>query len=166
MVIILMGVAGSGKTTVATHLAAALGWPLLEGDDLHPATNLAKMASGQPLSDDDRRPWLAALRARIERTLAAGADLVVTCSALKRDYRRTLRVDSERVHFVHLRMEPGLLAERLRQREGHFMKPTMLPSQLAALEEPSPGEALIVDGACTPHDLVTEIAASLRISMG
>jgi gluconokinase len=161
MVIILMGVAGSGKTTVATRLAARLGWFFLEGDDLHPATNVAKMASGLPLGDEDRRPWLSALRARIETALAAGGDLVVTCSALKRDYRRTLRVDPSRVHFVYLRVAAVLLADRLSQRQGHFMPPAMLSSQLAALEEPSPAEALILDGAQAPDALVAEIAAAL-----
>ncbi len=163
MVIILMGVAGSGKSTVAQGLAAALGWPLLEGDGLHPAANLAKMTAGVPLTDEDRRPWLAALRTRIEATLAAGGDLVVTCSALKRDYRRTLQVAPARVRFVYLRGDAALVAERLRLRQGHFMKASMLESQMAALEEPSPGEALTVDAALASDTLVTQIAASLGL---
>ena len=126
MVIILMGVAGSGKTTVARRLATALGWPLLEGDELHPAANLAKMTAGAPLTDEDRRPWLAALRTHIEATLAARGDLVVTCSALKRGYRRTLQVAPARVRFVYLRGDAALVAERLRLRQGHFMKDSML----------------------------------------
>ncbi len=163
MVIILMGVAGSGKSTVAQGLAAALGWPFLEGDELHPAANLSKMTAGAPLTDEDRRPWLAALRTRIEATLAAGGDLVVTCSALKRDYRRALQVASAHVRFVYLRGDAALIAERLRLRQGHFMKAAMLESQMAALEEPSPGEALTVDAALAPDTLVTQIAASLGL---
>jgi gluconokinase len=164
MVIILMGVSGSGKTTVAARLAAALRWPFLEGDDLHPAANLAKMAAGQPLTDEDRRPWLAALRARIEATLAAGGDLVVTCSALKQSYRRTLQADPARVRFVYLRVDPAVIAERLAQRQGHFMKASMLPSQLAALEEPSPAEAMTVDATVGPDALVAQIEAALGLA--
>lgn len=163
MVIILMGVAGSGKTTVAKQLAARLGWTFLEGDELHPAANLAKMTAGVPLGDEDRGPWLAALRRRIEASLAAGRDLVVTCSALKRDYRHTLRVDPAQVRFVYLRGDAALIDERLRLRQGHFMKAAMLASQMAALEEPSPDEALTVDAGLSPDTLVTQIATALGL---
>ena len=164
MVIVLMGVSGSGKTTVATRLAAALGWPFLEGDDLHPATNVAKMAASKPLTDEDRRPWLADLHARIEATLAAGGNLVVTCSALKQRYRQALQVTPSSVRFVYLHAESALIAERLRHRQGHFMKPSLLASQLATLEEPSPTEALIVDAALAPEVMVTQIAKALGLA--
>jgi gluconokinase len=163
MVIIVMGAAGSGKTTDATRLAAALRWPFLEGDALHPAANVAKMARGEPLTDEDRRPWLEALRARIEEALAAGADLVVTCSALKASYRQLLRVDAERVHFVYLKVAPDVLAQRLRERQGHFMKASMLASQLAALEEPAADQALTVDAAQAPDVVVAQIIGALGV---
>lgn len=164
MVIVLMGVSGSGKTTVATRLAETLGWPFLEGDDLHPAENVAKMAAGQALTDEDRGPWLADLRARIDATVATGGNLVVTCSALRRSYRRTLRVTPADVRFVYLRAAPTVIAGRVRRRRGHFMKATMLNSQLAALEEPSAAEALSVDAELSPDVLVQQIVAALGLA--
>lgn len=162
VVVVVMGVAGSGKSTVGARLAAALGWPFCEGDEHHPAANIAKMARGEPLTDEDRRPWLAQLRVRIAAALAAGEGLVVACSALKQDYRRILAVDPVRVRFVYLKASPELIAMRLRARAGHYMKENMLASQFAALEEPSQGDAALVVDAAVPVDaLVTRIQTSL-----
>ena len=164
MVVILMGVAGSGKTTVGRRLADELGWPFCEGDDLHPAANVAKMARGEPLTDEDRRPWLEALRARIAATLDAGSNLVVACSALKAAYRRTLAVAGAgpaRVRFVYLALDPAVAAERVARRQGHFMKASMVGSQFAALETPAPEEALTVDAAAPLDALVARIRAGL-----
>ena len=156
-----MGVAGSGKTTVGRRLADELGWPFCEGDDLHPPANVAKMARGEPLTDEDRRPWLEALRARIAAALDAGGDLVVACSALKSAYRRTLAVDAARVRFVYLALDPAVAALRVARRQGHFMKASMVGSQFAALEAPSPEEALTVDAAAPLDALVARIRAGL-----
>ena len=161
MVVILMGVAGSGKTTVGHRLAEELGWPFCEGDDLHPAANVAKMARGEPLTDEDRRPWLEALRARIAATLDGGGDLVVACSALKAAYRRTLAVDAARVRFVYLALDPAVAALRVARRQGHFMKASMVDSQFAALETPTPAEALTVDAAAPLDAVVARIRAGL-----
>ncbi|MBS0630577.1 MAG: gluconokinase [Verrucomicrobia bacterium] len=156
MVILLMGVAGSGKTTVGRTLAAQLGWPFADADDFHPAANVAKMSAGQPLTDEDRAPWLAAIRAYIEATLARGGSAVVTCSALKDRYRRAVVTDPARVKLVHLTGTPALLRERIGARQNHFMKPAMLDSQLAALELPA--DALAIDITPPP----AEIAAAIR----
>jgi gluconokinase len=166
VVVIIMGVAGSGKTTVGVGLAAALGWPFHEGDADHPADNLAKMARGQPLTDDDRWPWLERLRARVAEALAARRNLVITCSALKASYRRRLR-DRARdqirddIRFVYLEISPELAAERARRRQGHFMKESMVRSQFAALEAPAPDEALILDARLAPADLIARLRAAL-----
>jgi gluconokinase len=161
MVVILMGVSGSGKTTVGRRLAEQLGRPFCEGDDLHPPANVAKMARGEPLDDDDRRPWLEALRARIVEALQGSDDLVVACSALKAAYRRFLAVDGARVRFVYLAIPPAIAAARLAQRQGHFMKVSMVGSQFDTLEEPSPAEALILDATAPVDQLVAAIQASL-----
>jgi gluconokinase len=116
--VVVMGVAGSGKTTVAGQLARRLGWPLIEGDDLHPAGNVAKMAAGTPLTDADRVPWLAAVRDRIS---GSPTDVVVTCSALRRAYRDVLRQAKARVVFAYLEGPPAVIRSRMQAREGHFM---------------------------------------------
>lgn len=131
-----MGVAGSGKTTVGEALAGRLRAAYVEADDAHPRENIAKMAAGVPLDDDDRRPWLDRLRDE----LAAGDRVVVTCSALKRSYRDVLRTAGA-VRFVHLDVTPAVLEDRLRSRAGHFMASSMLDSQLATLEPPAADEA-------------------------
>lgn len=161
MVVIVMGVAGSGKTTIGRRLAEALGWPFADGDDLHPPANLEKMAAGLPLTDADRLPWLRELRRRIERHLAAGENAVIACSALKASYREILAGDRERVHFVHLTGSPELIRRRLEQRQGHFMKVQMLDSQLAALEPPA--DAVAVDVAGSPEEIVAEIRRRLGV---
>jgi gluconokinase len=159
MVIILMGVAGSGKTTVGRELAGELGWKFYDADDYHPRSNVEKMSHGVPLDDADRAPWLERLRELIESCLARGEDAVLACSALKESYRRTLVVD-DRVKLVYLKGDRELLLERLSERHGHFMKPEMLDSQLATLEEPQ--RALTVDISETPE----EIAAKIREQFG
>ena len=132
--IVVMGVSGTGKSTVGTLLADDLGWSFLEGDDVHPAANVAKMRAGIPLEDDDRAPWLAAIRDELSANADDGRSTVVTCSALRRAYRDVLRVARGRVRFVHLEVAPDELARRMTQREGHFMPASLLASQLATLE--------------------------------
>ena len=161
MVIIVMGVAGSGKTTVGEKLAAALGWSFRDADDFHPPENVAKMSAGLPLNDHDRAPWLAAIRAHIDACLARGEGSVVTCSALKAAYRRVLVADPARVKLVHLTGDFALLAARIGSRQGHFMKPAMLHSQLAALEPPP--DALAVDITPPPDEIVAQIRLALAL---
>lgn len=161
MVIILMGVSGSGKTTIGRLLTDELGWNFADADDFHPPANIAKMSAGQPLNDADRVPWLAALRAYIERALAADENAVVACSALKESYRATLVVDPARVRVVFLHASRQLLLERLEQRTSHFMKAGMLDSQLATLEPPA--DALSLDVSAPPEELVAEIRRAFRV---
>jgi carbohydrate kinase (thermoresistant glucokinase family) len=139
-----MGVSGGGKSTVAGLLAGKLGWDLAEGDDMHPAANIAKMAAGHPLEDADRWPWLARVAEWIRARTAVGRPGIVTCSALKRSYRDKLRGPS--VVFVYLAGSRVLIARRLAARHGHFMPAALLDSQFAALEPPEPDEhAITVD---------------------
>jgi gluconokinase len=161
MVIIVMGVAGSGKTTVGEKLAAALGWSFRDADGFHPPENVAKMSAGSPLNDHDRAPWLAAIRAHIDACLARDEGSVVTCSALKAAYRRVLVADPARVKLVHLTGDFALLAARIGSRQGHFMKPAMLHSQLAALEPPP--DALAVDITPPPDEIVAHIRLALAL---
>ena len=136
MVIIVMGVTGSGKSTVGARLAADLGWPFYDADSFHPPENVARMSRGIPLTDADRHPWLQAIRARIDEVLARGGSAIIGCSALKDSYRQMLREENPGVRFVFLRGDEALLGERLRHRVGHFMNPRLLGSQLETLEEP------------------------------
>jgi gluconokinase len=161
MVIVFMGVAGSGKTTVGRALATALGWSFRDADDFHPPANVAKMSAGRPLTDADRAPWLAAIRTYIDDRLAHSENAVVTCSALKEKYRAVLAADPTRVKLVHLTGDPALLAARIAGRTDHFMKPAMLASQLAALE--TPRDALTVDIAGSPEAIVTEVRRKLSL---
>jgi gluconokinase len=156
-----MGVAGTGKTTVGRALAHALGWPFRDADEFHPAANIAKMAAGTPLSDADRQPWLAAIRAFIDGRLSARAPVIVTCSALRESYRQTLGVDRPGIRLVYLAGSADLIRERLRHRPGHFMKPAMLDSQLAILEPPQ--HALTIDVAAEPDAIVAEIRRNLSL---
>lgn len=156
-----MGVSGAGKTTVGRRLAADLGWSFYEGDDFHPDANVRKMTAGIPLTDEDRLPWLRSLRALAESCLAAGEDAVIACSALKESYRRLLAGGLDGVRFVHLTGDPRLIAERLEQRAGHFMKPGMLASQLAALEPPE--GATVIDVTGTPEEIAGEIRDHLGL---
>lgn len=161
MVIVVMGVAGSGKTTVGRELARALGWSFADADGFHPPANVAKMSAGQPLTDADRAPWLAAIRAHIDAKLAGGESAVVTCSALKAAYRRVLLADDARIRLVYLQGSREQLQARISARTDHFMKPAMLDSQLAALEEPA--DALTLNIAPTPSELVARIRKKLSL---
>ncbi len=158
MIVLLMGVAGSGKTTVGSLLAASMKCPFLEGDSLHSAENVDKMRRGVPLTDADRAPWLAAIRARVADAFERAEDLVVGCSALKQAYRRKID-EGISVTWVYLRGPPDLLWSRLQLRRGHFMKADMLSSQVASLEEPS--DALIVDVTEPPSEIVARILSEL-----
>jgi carbohydrate kinase (thermoresistant glucokinase family) len=145
-VLVLMGVSGSGKSTVGVELAQRLGWPFKEGDDLHPAANVAKMHAGESLTDADRKPWLAAVAAWIDGWIGEGACGVITCSALKRRYRDYLTDGRPSIAFVFLHAREAVLARRLAKRQGHFMPASLLASQLATLEPPAPDEpAITVD---------------------
>ncbi len=159
MIVIVMGPSGAGKSTVGRALAATLGWEFLEGDDYHPPANVAKMQRGQPLDDVDRAPWLARLVSEIRVRLDANRDAVLACSALKRAYQRQLVVD-DRVRLVNLRASPALLAERLAARQGHFMPPSLLASQLQTLEPPE--HALDVDAGQPLADLVGQLQQALK----
>ena len=164
MIVIVLGVSGAGKTTVGKLLACKLGWHFLEADDFHPAANVEKMRSGHSLTDEDRWPWLERLREQIERSLAAGENAVLACSALKRKYRDCLRV-SEEVKFVFLRGDYALIEKQLRRRRGHFMKPDLLRSQFADLEEPGPDEsAITIELGRTPKELVEEVKSKLQLN--
>ena len=161
MVILLMGVAGSGKTTVGRALATSLGWGFRDADDFHPPANVAKMSAGLPLDDHDRAPWLAAIGAHIAEKLERGEGAVVTCSALKEKYRAVLVSDPARVKIVHLAGNFQLIDARIRARPGHFMKPEMLHSQFEALEPPR--DALTVDVTQSPEAIVAEIRKAFSL---
>lgn len=160
-VVVLMGVAGSGKTTVGMKLAAALGWSFRDADDFHPPANVEKMSRGTPLTDRDRAPWLAAIREHIVATLARGESAVVTCSALKKAYRDALLPPDSHVKLVHLTGDYQVIHDRLADRQGHFMKPEMLRSQFETLETPQ--EALSIDIQQTPEAIVAEIRQHLGV---
>ena len=161
MIIILMGVAGSGKTTVGRLLASELGWCFYEGDDFHSRANIDKMRRGMPLTDDDRWPWLQALRDVLDACLAQGTSAVMTCSALKQTYRDYLIRDWHEVKLVYLKGSYALLFQRLAQRQGHFMPRELLTSQFTTLEEPQQG--LSVDASDAPEALVTVIRKALQM---
>jgi len=157
---LLMGVSGSGKTTVGQLLASQLEWHFADADDFHSASNVEKMRNGIPLTDADRAPWLATLRSMCAHWIATGKNAVLACSALKRAYREELRVSPE-IKLVYLKGSPQLLYERLHARTGHFMTERMLASQLEALEEPK--DALVVDVGQSAADIVAEIRAKLGL---
>ena len=164
LVVVVMGVSGCGKSTVAALLAGELGWPFEEGDSLHPAANVAKMASGHPLTDEDRWPWLRLVAEWIDARLDAGGGGVVTCSALKRSYRDVLNRRGSGVEFVYLAGDRGTIAARLAVRQGHFMPPNLLDSQFADLEEPTPDEpAIRVEIGPSPAEIVRTIRERLRL---
>jgi carbohydrate kinase (thermoresistant glucokinase family) len=161
-VVVVMGVAGSGKSTVAVALADRLGWDVVDGDALHPPRNIAKMAAGHPLDDADRVPWLQLVREWIVAQQAVDRPGIVACSALRRSYRDLLR--GPEVRFVYLSVAPGVLAQRLASRVGHFMSPVMLDSQLQTLETPAADEdVLAVDGAATVPTIVDEVVGRLGL---
>jgi carbohydrate kinase (thermoresistant glucokinase family) len=143
-VLVLMGVSGSGKTTVALELRRLLGWPFKEGDDLHPAANVEKMRSGHPLNDQDRQPWLEAVAGWIDKRLAAGEPGIITCSNLKRAYRRITVGDRKGVTLVYLQGDEPLIATRISQRKHRYMPASLLHSQFETLEEPADDEHAVV----------------------
>jgi len=161
MIIIVMGVSGSGKSTIGEGLATRLGQPFIDGDSLHPAANREKMAHGIPLDDTDRQPWLEAIVATMDRHRERGESLVLACSALKRRYRDFLRGGHNDVRFAYLHVSRALLAERLGHRSGHFFDPGLLDSQLATLEEPSAEEAFRVEVGNTPAETIEAIVRAL-----
>ncbi|MDQ0820176.1 gluconokinase [Arthrobacter sp. V4I6] len=164
-VLVIMGVSGSGKSTVAGLVAGRLGWDLAEGDDLHPPANVAKMQAGQPLTDDDRWPWLESIAEWIRARTAAGTPGVVTCSALKKRYRDVLR--GEGVVFVFLEGSKDRISDRLASRHGHFMPPALLASQFDALEAPMEDENFIaLCVSATPAEEAQEIIDRLGLEAG
>jgi gluconokinase len=158
MIIVIMGVAGSGKSTVGQLLASELHCAFLEGDSLHPQGNIAKMAHGIPLTDSDRAPWLRAIHAHIVASFQSAEDLVVACSALKQRYRDTLE-SGVKITWVYLKGSRDAIRERLQSREHHFMKPEMLTSQFADLEEPT--DAIVIDIAVSTSGAVGQILKAL-----
>ena len=165
--IVVLGVSGSGKSTVAATLVDRLGWEFAEGDDFHPPANVAKMRAGHPLDDDDRWPWLRSLAAWIGAHEKAGRNVVVTCSALKRSYRDLLRDGHPSVWFAHVTVAPELLRERIEHRTGHYMPASLLDSQLATLEplaDDEPGAR--ISGAESPPSVVDEVLAALDAERG
>lgn len=157
---VVMGVSGSGKTVIGAALARALGIEFVEGDSYHSPENVKRMASGIPLTDDDRALWLRSLAGRLRKAKDAGTGLVVSCSALKRSYRDILRAEAGEVRFIFLKGQRALIAERLAGRRGHYMPPSLLDSQFAILEEPSPDEdAWVCDINESPMDIVAALVA-------
>lgn len=160
--IVVMGVSGSGKTSIGKRIASRLpDCSFEDADAYHSEANVAKMAAGIPLDDDDRAPWLQSLRRLIEEHLQAGRNLVLACSALKQRYRDTLRAGDQRVHFVYLKGDAATIGARMRHRAGHYMKAGMLASQFAALEEPTSADTVTVDVRQTPAKVVGRALAGL-----
>jgi len=164
VIAIVFGVSGAGKTTIGRLLAQELGWHFYEADDFHSQANINKMRRGIPLTDEDRSPWLESLRRLIKRSLEAGQNAVLACSALKRAYREQLHVSDE-LKFVFLCGDYALIEKQLRKRRGHFMNPELLRSQFADLEEPKPDEDVItLELGRTPEEIVEEIKAKLPVA--
>jgi gluconokinase len=165
--LIVMGVSGSGKSTIAEKLAERLGWRYEDGDKFHPASNVAKMSAGHPLTDEDRWPWLQAIADEIDRARKAGEHVVISCSALKRSYRDVLVHGRNDVRIVYLSGTQELIAGRLAQRKGHFMPPGLLASQFKTLERPDKDEnPVTVSIDASVEEIVDDIAGQLRLSPG
>lgn len=162
-IVLVMGVSGSGKTTIGKMLAERLDWPFKEGDDFHPQANIDKMHAGAPLNDEDRQPWLAAIAGWIDQQVAKNQPSIITCSALKRSYRDFLRDGRPQIMLVYLRASPEVLAQRLSHRRGHFMPASLLDSQLDTLEAPTPDEnPLVVDDDAPPKTVVEDVIKLLN----
>jgi carbohydrate kinase (thermoresistant glucokinase family) len=162
-ILVLMGVSGSGKSTIGRPLAQRLGWDFEEGDDLHPKANIAKMSRGQALDDADRAPWLAAVRGWIDGEVQAGRSGVITCSALKRAYRDQLRQGRPEVRLVYLKGDETIINDRMKHRSGHFMPVSLLESQFETLEAPAADEhPIVIDIRQPVATQVEEIVQAVR----
>ena len=162
--LIVMGVSGSGKTTIGEMLAARISWRYEDADTFHPPSNVTKMSAGQPLTDEDRWPWLKAIAAEIDRVCAAGERAVIGCSALRRAYRDVLVHGRDDIRIVYLKGTQALIADRLAQRKGHFMPPALLTSQFTTLEPPTDDErAVIVSIDGSVEAIVEEIVRQLAL---
>jgi|SRR6266404_423036 gluconokinase len=161
MIVVLFGVAGSGKTTIGHLLAEELGWNFYDADEFHPASNLEKMGQGIALTDADRWPWLETLRELLKERIARKENLILACSALKEEYRDYLQISDE-IKWIFLKGEYGLVADRFEQRRGHFMNSDLLRSQFETLEEPK-RDALVVDVDATPERIVQIIRRQLQV---
>jgi gluconokinase len=160
MIVVLMGVTGSGKSTVGKLLAQELSWRFFDGDDFHSADNVKKMREGTPLSDEDRLPWLNALRETIRATMNRRENAVIACSALRRSYRQRLQISTE-VAFVYLKANASLVRDRLAKRRGHFMNRELVQSQFDSLEEPE--AALQINASLSPVEIVQQIRNRLCV---
>jgi gluconokinase len=163
MIVILMGVAGSGKTTVGQALAAATGWEFSDADLFHSAAALEKMGRGEPLTEADRTPWLETMQNAIARWLQEDKNVILACSALKSSYRQILGGDDPRVKFIYLKGSYDLIQQRLRDRVGHFMKADLLPSQFDTLEEPTATQAFYVDISQSLEAIIHDITNFLNV---
>jgi len=166
LVLVLMGVSGCGKSTTGTRLSKLLGWPFRDADSFHPPANIDKMSKGLPLTDDDRQPWLAAIAAWIDERLASNESGIVSCSALKRSYRRVIVGDRPDVRLVYLRGDMALIGDRISRRKNHFMPPALLKSQFDALEEPQADERpLSVPIVLSPRRVAESIVQQLGLAL-
>lgn len=163
-VIVVMGVASSGKTSLGERLAERLGWPFRDADSFHPPANVAKMSSGIPLTDEDRKPWLSAIAAWIDELRNSGGNGIVTCSALKKAYRDVIVGDRPDVALVYLKGSRELIGQRMAARQHHFMPPSLLDSQFATLEEPGADEKpLVVQVEASKEAIVEQVVRELRL---
>lgn len=162
--IVVMGISGSGKTTIATRLAERLRWVFAEADEFHPAANIEKMSAGTPLTDEDRWPWLDAMQAWMTEQAQAGRSTVVTCSALKRSYRDVLTQAEGTTSFVHLIGDTNLILDRMKTRTGHFMPQSLLPSQISTLEPLEPDEhGVKIENTGTPDEVTERVVSELDL---
>jgi len=163
--LIVMGVSGSGKSTIGEQLARRIGWRFEDADSFHPASNVAKMSAGQPLTDEDRWPWLRAIADEIDRASASGERVVIGCSALRRVYRDVLVHGRNDIRIVYLDGTQALIASRLGQRKGHFMPPGLLTSQFGTLEPPTPDEHAVTVSIDAPVEIiVNDILGKLELT--